>query len=171
MGAWLRLRRPLAGERFGATAAIWHNYLLGHTWLAKLIYIVAWGWFEWGKSVSGAHLSLQARESRCILLNQSIDWNTWVLRDHVNSLHVLKVFSMQSIKLFHLRLWIHDSLRKLVVFMVNSRGFSLLFRVIERARCHWTANWCSSRKLTWRARPVEVPLFLIKKITQMSVSC
>ena len=39
--AWLRLRRPLAGERLGATAAIWHYDLLGHTRLTKLVYIVA----------------------------------------------------------------------------------------------------------------------------------
>ena len=73
MVAWLRLRRPLAGERLGATAAIWHYNLLGHTRLTKLAYIVARGRFEWGKSVSGAHFTLHARESRCILLDQSID--------------------------------------------------------------------------------------------------
>ena len=87
-------------------------------------------------------MALYIMEPGSCLLYKSIDRDTGMVRNHVNRLHVLLVFGMQNGDLLNLWLRVHDSLGKLVVFLVNPRCLFLLFGVVERARRshgHWIA--------------------------------
>ena len=120
----------LPREGLRAPTAAGYDDFLGHCRFTIFVEIRVGWWSQRWQSVSWAHRTLYTSELRRIFLHETVDFDTRVIRNHVNRLHIFLMLRMQNGKLIHLWLLIHDSLGKLVVFSINPRCLLLLVRIV-----------------------------------------
>ena len=112
------------------------------------------------------------READSILVDEFINGYAGGGRDHLQRLHLLIMTLSHFIGCVHSWLFCHNSLRKLVILIVNSGGFALLKGQTKRAGAHWTLI-LRSYALEFMHCPgaIDLPLLLLQFVTKyLSVS-